>query len=96
MMKGTLATTIQCLSRKPHPFKPGDHDCKHIVRKQYQTQADVGLQVAYQLRCTATCLGNKDNLLSANFCCQQSASFTCQDAELSIQNCTGNCKAARV
>ncbi|KAH3831254.1 hypothetical protein DPMN_104516 [Dreissena polymorpha] len=33
---------------------------------------------SYQLRCTAYMLRNKDNLLSANFCCQQSASFTCQ------------------
>ncbi|KAH3893935.1 hypothetical protein DPMN_018087 [Dreissena polymorpha] len=44
---------------------------------------------SYQLRCTAYMLRNKDKPVSANFCCQQSTSFTCQDAELSIQTARG-------
>ncbi|KAH3780457.1 hypothetical protein DPMN_158272 [Dreissena polymorpha] len=80
-MKGTLATTILCLSRTRHLLKP-DHDCKHIVSKQYQTQANCRVTSSKSTQLVLhTCSGTRINMLSANFCCQQSTSFTCQDAE---------------
>ncbi|KAH3799342.1 hypothetical protein DPMN_152949 [Dreissena polymorpha] len=61
-----------------------------LWRKQYQTQAKcrVTNSKSSQLYCIHD-PGTRINLLSANFRCQQSMCFTCQDAELSIQTARG-------
>ncbi|KAH3742150.1 hypothetical protein DPMN_048885 [Dreissena polymorpha] len=95
-MRGDTCYNNPMFKSDGHILSSRDHDCKHIVRNNTKHKLIVGLQVAYQLRCTAIHAWNKDKPVKCQTSAANKRELYVSGRGLSIQTARGIAMAARV